>query len=54
MTLLGLDFDNTIVRYDNLFHKLAIEKGLIEQSVPRDKKAIRDYIMKTVETKISR
>ena len=29
MTLLGLDFDNTLVRYDKLFHKIALEKGLI-------------------------
>ena len=34
MTLLGLDFDNTLVRYDKLFHKLAKEKGLIEHHVP--------------------
>ena len=33
MTLLGLDFDNTLVRYDNLFHKLALEKGLINDEV---------------------
>ena len=44
MTLLGLDFDNTLVRYDNLFHQLALEKGLIEESFPVDKIAIRDYL----------
>ncbi|AII42058.1 hypothetical protein KR100_01380 [Synechococcus sp. KORDI-100] len=44
MTLLGLDFDNTLVRYDKLFHQLAVEKGLIEKSVPADKTAIRDYL----------
>ena len=44
MTLLGLDFDNTLVRYDKLFHKLALEKGLIEKSLPADKTAIRDYL----------
>ena len=31
MTLLGLDFDNTLVRYDKLFYKVALEKGLIEE-----------------------
>lgn len=46
MTLLGLDFDNTLVRYDKLFHQLAIEKGLIEDSVPTNKTAIRDYLRK--------
>ena len=44
MTLLGLDFDNTLVRYDSLFHQLALEKGLIEDSVEADKTAIRDYL----------
>ena len=44
MTLLGLDFDNTLVRYDKLFHQIAVEKGLIEHSLPADKIAIRDYL----------
>jgi len=44
MTLLGLDFDNTLVRYDKLFHQLALEKGLIKESLPADKTAIRDYL----------
>ena len=44
MTLLGLDFDNTLVRYDKLFHKLALEKNLIEQEIPANKTAIRDYL----------
>ena len=44
MTLLGLDFDNTLVRYDKLFHQLALEKNLIEESLPTDKTAIRDYL----------
>ena len=44
MTLLGLDFDNTLVRYDKLFHQLALEKSLIEESLPADKTAIRNYL----------
>ena len=44
MTLLGLDFDNTLVRYDTLFHQLALEKGLFKDSLPVDKTAIRDYL----------
>ena len=44
MTLLGLDFDNTLVHYDKLFHQLAIEKSLINISIPADKIAIRDYL----------
>ncbi|MAQ88976.1 MAG: hypothetical protein CMM03_03890 [Rhodopirellula sp.] len=42
--LLGLDFDNTLVRYDALFHQLAQEKGLIKDSLPADKTAIRDFL----------
>ena len=44
MTLLGLDFDNTLVRYDSLFQQLALEKSLIDESIPADKTAIRDYL----------
>ena len=44
MTLLGLDFDNTLVRYDNLFHQLAVEKGLINKSIAVDKNTIRDCL----------
>ena len=44
MTILGLDFDNTLVRYDKLFHQIALEKSLIEESLPADKIAIRDYL----------
>lgn len=44
MTLLGLDFDNTLVRYDKLFHKLALEKDLIKESMPVNKIAIRDFL----------
>ena len=38
MTLLGLDFDNTLVCYDKLFHKLALEKGLIDKSIQHKNK----------------
>ena len=44
MTLLGLDFDNTLVRYDKLFHQLALEKNLIDKSLPAEKTLIRDYL----------
>ncbi len=44
MILLGLDFDNTIVKYDELFNKLAIEKGLISNEVAKTKIQIRDHL----------
>lgn len=44
--IIGLDFDNTIVCYDTIFHTLACEKGLISHQVPVHKIAIRDYLRK--------
>jgi hypothetical protein len=40
----GVDFDNTIVSYDDLIRKVAIEGGLIDRGGPMGKKAIRDRI----------
>lgn len=42
--LIGLDFDNTIVSYDGLFHQVALEKLLIPASLPKSKLAVRDYL----------
>jgi len=42
--LVGLDFDNTIVRYDQLFHRLAVERGLIPPGVSATKQSVRDYL----------
>jgi FMN phosphatase YigB (HAD superfamily) len=42
--LIGLDFDNTIVCYDRLFYRLAVERGLVPMSVAAAKPAIRDYL----------
>ena len=42
--VLGLDFDNTIISYDKLFHKVALEKGLIPADFPKEKNTIRDHL----------
>ena len=42
--VLGVDFDNTIVRYDELFHRVAVEQGLIPGYVPVRKNDVRDYL----------
>jgi len=48
----GLDFDNTLIRYDELFHNLALEQGLIPDSVPPQKNKIRDHLRrKGIENK---
>jgi hypothetical protein len=42
--IIGVDFDNTIVCYNELFHKVAVEQGLIPVQVPASKEAVRDYL----------
>jgi FMN phosphatase YigB (HAD superfamily) len=44
---IGFDFDNTIVSYDALFHKVAKEQALIDDSIPVNKLAVRDYLRAT-------
>ena len=44
MTILGLDFDNTLVCYDRLFYQLALEKNLIDETIPAKKVDIRNYL----------
>lgn len=40
----GLDFDNTLIRYDGLFHALAVEQKLISPELKADKTVIRDHL----------
>jgi len=42
--LIGVDFDNTIVSYDALFHRIANERGLIPADLPVSKTAVRDHL----------
>lgn len=42
--VIGIDFDNTIVSYDSLLFRLALERALIGTGTARNKKAIRDII----------
>ena len=41
---LGVDFDNTIVCYDALFHRVAREQGFIPADVPVNKSDVRNYL----------
>ena len=43
---IGIDFDNTIVSYDALFYKVAVNKGLVPSDLPKSKLAVRDYLRK--------
>ena len=40
----GVDFDNTIVCYDAVFHRVGVEWGLIPAQTPASKGAVRDYL----------
>ncbi len=40
--VLGIDLDNTLICYDELFHTLASEQGYIDSRTPRSKRAVRD------------
>ena len=39
--IIGLDFDNTIVSYDQLFHKVSVEQKLIDETFEVNKIKIR-------------
>lgn len=39
--VIGIDFDNTIICYDEVFHRLAVEAGLVAADAPRRQKSIR-------------
>ena len=41
---IGIDFDNTIVCYDPLFHVAALKKRLIPDSLATEKLAVRNYL----------
>ena len=44
---IGLDFDNTIVCYDELFHCLAAERSLVPAGITMSKSQVRDHLRKT-------
>ena len=42
--IIGVDFDNTIVCYDGIFHGVALEKSLIPPDLHVSKGSVRDYL----------
>jgi hypothetical protein len=46
MIKVGFDFDNTIINYDNLFHKISLNKKLINKEVGKTKKEVKDFLIK--------
>lgn len=41
---IAVDFDNTLVCYDEIFHKIALEEGLIAPEIEKSKNAVRDAL----------
>jgi hypothetical protein len=41
---IGIDFDNTIVCYDRVFHLVAHEQGVIPEDLPKTKEKVRDHL----------
>ncbi|NBT14701.1 MAG: haloacid dehalogenase-like hydrolase, partial [Planctomycetia bacterium] len=42
--MIGVDFDNTIVCYDEVFQRVALEQGLVPPHAATSKTAIRDHL----------
>ena len=42
--ILGVDFDNTLVCYDSLFYRVALEKEAIPSKCAPTKRAVRDHL----------
>jgi len=51
--IIGVDFDNTIISYDELMHKTALKGDLIPPECPKNKKAIRQAIRALPDGEIS-
>lgn len=43
--IVGFDFDNTIIDYNNLFGLAALEKNLIVKSSAHDKNSVKQYLI---------
>ena len=43
--IIGIDFDNTIINYENIFGELAIEKEIVPQNLAKDKNSVKDYLI---------
>ena len=42
--IIGVDLDNTLISYDELIYRCAVDAGLIPATTRRHKKTIRDHI----------
>jgi hypothetical protein len=42
--IVGIDFDNTVVSYDDLFYDVAVLDGLVPREINKSKREIREYV----------
>jgi phosphoserine phosphatase len=49
---IGIDFDNTIVGYDELMYRIALDRGLIDGNGDRTKRAVRDRVRQLADGEI--
>jgi len=47
--IIGVDFDNTLVSYDEVMHRVAVERGLISSDVGKGKRVIREHVRRSAE-----
>tara|TARA_Y100000991_G_C21955137_1_gene341684 strand:- start:512 stop:1123 length:612 start_codon:yes stop_codon:yes gene_type:complete len=45
MKIIGLDFDNTLIDYDYLFYKTALDSELIPINITKSKVGVRNYLL---------
>ncbi len=43
-SIIGVDFDNTLASYDEVMHRVAVERGLIAPETARNKRIVRDAL----------
>ncbi len=44
MAIVGVDFDNTLVSYDEIIHEVAVQRGLVPPEVDKSKAQIRCHV----------
>jgi hypothetical protein len=50
---IGIDFDNTMISYDAVFHATAVRRGLVDAATEQRKQAIRDTIRRAPDGELS-
>jgi len=43
--VLGIDFDNTLICYDDVFYQVAVEQGMIPSDTARNKTAVKNHFL---------